>query len=42
ALLLAIIIGIRTHFEDKMLHKELPGYKEYAMKTRYRLLPRIW
>ena len=42
ALLLAIIIGIRTHFEDKMLHKELPGYKEYAMKTRYRLLPGIW
>ncbi|WP_455369981.1 methyltransferase family protein [[Eubacterium] cellulosolvens] len=42
ALLLTIIIGIRTHFEDKMLHKELPGYKEYAEKTRYRILPGIW
>lgn len=42
ALLLTIIIGIRTHFEDKMLHEELPGYKEYAKKTRYRILPGIW
>jgi protein-S-isoprenylcysteine O-methyltransferase Ste14 len=42
ALLLAIIIGIRTHFEDKMLHRELPGYKDYAKKTPYRLFPRIW
>ncbi|WP_455278420.1 methyltransferase [[Eubacterium] cellulosolvens] len=42
ALLLTIILGIRTHFEDKMLHKELPGYKEYAEKTRYRIFPGIW
>ena len=41
-LLLTIIIGIRTHFEDKMLHKELPGYRDYAKKTRYRILPGIW
>ncbi len=32
----------RTHFEDKMLQKELPGYKDYVRKTRYRLLPGIW
>jgi protein-S-isoprenylcysteine O-methyltransferase Ste14 len=42
ALLLTIVIGIRTHFEDKMLHEELPKYKEYAKKTRYRILPGIW
>lgn len=42
ALLLAIIVGIRTHFEDKMLHEELPGYREYVEKTRYRILPGIW
>ena len=42
ALLLTIIIGIRTHFEDKMLHEELPGYREYAEKTRYRIIPGIW
>ena len=42
ALFLAIIIGIRTHFEDKKLHNELPGYREYAEKTRYRILHGIW
>lgn len=24
------------------LQQELPGYREYAQKTRYRLLPGIW
>lgn len=41
----AIIIGLfffRTALEDKTLKKELPGYKEYAQKVRYRLLPGIW
>lgn len=42
AFLLAIIIIIRTYKEDKMLHKELPRYNEYAKKTPYRLLPGIW
>lgn len=42
ASLLAILILIRTYLEDKTLHKELPGYKEYAEKTRYRLLPGVW
>jgi len=39
-----LVIGmiIRIHLEDKTLHKELPGYKEYAKKTKYRLLPGIW
>jgi protein-S-isoprenylcysteine O-methyltransferase Ste14 len=39
---LTIALIIRTCFEDKMLHEELPGYKEYARKTRYRLLPWVW
>lgn len=33
---------IRTCLEDRTLHKELPGYKEYAEKTKYRLLPGVW
>jgi len=37
-----IIIVVRTALEDKTLHDELPGYKEYAAKTRYRLIPGIW
>ena len=40
--LLAILIVIRTYLEDKTLHKDLPGYNEYAKKTRYRLLPWVW
>jgi protein-S-isoprenylcysteine O-methyltransferase Ste14 len=42
AAFLVIAIIIRTHLEDKTFHKELPGYKEYAKKTKYRLLPGIW
>ncbi len=42
AFFLAAGIVIRTALEDKTLHKELPGYTEYAQKTKYRLLPGIW
>jgi protein-S-isoprenylcysteine O-methyltransferase Ste14 len=38
----AITVVIRTHLEDKTLHKELEGYVEYAEKTKYRLIPGIW
>lgn len=40
--LLTIVLLIRTDLEDRTLQKELPGYKEYAQKTRYRLLPGMW
>jgi len=33
---------IRTWLEDQTLKAELPGYKEYAQCTRFRLLPGIW
>jgi len=40
---LAIVLFIlRTMLEDKTLQNELPGYKEYAEKVRYRLFPGIW
>jgi protein-S-isoprenylcysteine O-methyltransferase Ste14 len=42
AILLAVVMVIRTALEDKTLQAELPGYKEFAQKTRYRLLPGIW
>ncbi len=42
AVFFLISIVIRTHLEDKTLHKELPGYVEYAKKTKYRLFPGIW
>jgi protein-S-isoprenylcysteine O-methyltransferase Ste14 len=33
---------IRTRFEDNTLKNKLEGYKEYAGKVRYRLIPGIW
>jgi protein-S-isoprenylcysteine O-methyltransferase Ste14 len=33
---------LRTSLEDKTLSEELNGYREYAVKTRYRLLPGVW
>lgn len=42
AILLCIVMVIRTALEDKTLQAELPGYKEYTRRTRYRLLPWIW
>jgi protein-S-isoprenylcysteine O-methyltransferase Ste14 len=39
---LTVLIIIRTYLEDKMLHSELEGYKEYAEKVLYRLIPGIW
>jgi len=36
------IFIIRTALEDRTLRKELPGYEEYANKTRYHLFPLIW
>ena len=33
---------VRTALEDRTLQEELPGYAEYAQRTRYRLLPGVW
>jgi len=41
-LLLVGVVAIRAGLEDKMLQEELAGYKEYAGRTRARLLPGIW
>jgi len=40
---LAIIIAvIRTVLEDRTLQAELPGYRDYARRVRYRLIPGIY
>jgi protein-S-isoprenylcysteine O-methyltransferase Ste14 len=41
-ILVMIASLIRTSREDQTLLEELPGYKEYAQKVRYRILPGIW
>ncbi|MGZ9223107.1 MAG: methyltransferase family protein, partial [Anaerolineales bacterium] len=42
AFLVIGVLVLRTALEDKTLQEELPGYKEFARKTRYRLIPGIW
>jgi protein-S-isoprenylcysteine O-methyltransferase Ste14 len=37
-----VVLVVRTALEDRALQTELPGYPEYAAKTRYRLVPGIW
>ncbi len=37
-----LLMVIRTALEDRMLHAELPGYRDYAQEVRYRLIPGIW
>ena len=36
------IIAKRIQGEEQFLEQELPGYKEYKEKVKYRLLPFIW
>jgi protein-S-isoprenylcysteine O-methyltransferase Ste14 len=37
-----ILFIIRTSFEDDTLKNKLDGYKGYAEKVKYRLMPGIW
>jgi len=40
---IALVISvIRTALEDRTLQEELPGYREYAQRVRYRLVPGIY
>ena len=36
------IIAKRIKGEEDFLEKELPGYKEYKQKVKYRLIPFVW
>ena len=37
-----IIAVIRTVLEDKTLQEELPGYRDYVLRVRYRLIPGVF
>ncbi|MCI0476140.1 MAG: isoprenylcysteine carboxylmethyltransferase family protein [Anaerolineales bacterium] len=41
-LLTIVALAIRTALEDRTLQNELPGYREYAARVRYRLMPGVW
>ena len=38
----SVVLILRTHWEDQTLQEELNGYKEYAMRVRYKLIPGVW
>jgi len=40
--LLPVALVLRILNEEKVLRENLEGYKEYCLKTRYRLIPYIW
>jgi protein-S-isoprenylcysteine O-methyltransferase Ste14 len=39
---MAVVVIIRTWFEDKTLQEELEGYKAYCQEVKYRLIPYLW
>jgi len=40
--LLPVALVLRILNEEKFLKENLEGYKEYCLKTKYRLIPYIW
>lgn len=40
--LFMVLLVVRTELEDRTLQDELEGYKAYARKVRFRLVPFIW
>jgi protein-S-isoprenylcysteine O-methyltransferase Ste14 len=39
---IVLLFAARTALEDRTLQSGLPGYREYARNTPYRLLPGVW
>ena len=40
--LLVVVLGLARGDEERMLAEELPGYRDYATRVRYRLVPYLW
>ncbi|MHC2577322.1 protein-S-isoprenylcysteine O-methyltransferase Ste14 [Bradyrhizobium diazoefficiens] len=36
------LLAVRIRIEERTLREGLPGYADYAMRVRYRLLPGVW
>lgn len=37
-----VVLVLRILDEERLLTRELPGYREYAQEVRYRLVPNVW
>jgi protein-S-isoprenylcysteine O-methyltransferase Ste14 len=42
AIVITLLLAVRTVLEDRTLHAELDGYPEYAARVRFRLVPGLW
>jgi protein-S-isoprenylcysteine O-methyltransferase Ste14 len=40
--LFTVLLAVRALGEERMLFDGLEGYRDYAGKVRFRLVPRIW
>ena len=38
----SVVLIVRTQWEDQTLQKELHGYREYAKRIGYKLIPCVW
>ncbi|HWB08070.1 MAG TPA: isoprenylcysteine carboxylmethyltransferase family protein [Pirellulales bacterium] len=38
----SLVLIVRTALEDRTLQNELAGYRQYAQRVRYRLIPHVW
>lgn len=38
----SMVLIVRTQWEDQTLQEQLSGYKEYATRVRYKLIPGVW
>jgi protein-S-isoprenylcysteine O-methyltransferase Ste14 len=41
-LFLAAVLAYRARVEDRFLHDKLEGYRDFAARTRFRLVPGVW
>jgi len=39
---MAAVLVARTVMEERTLASELPGYRDYMRRVRYRLIPLVW
>jgi protein-S-isoprenylcysteine O-methyltransferase Ste14 len=42
AVVASVVLIVRTRWEDQTLQEELHGYKEYAARVHYKLIPGLW
>jgi protein-S-isoprenylcysteine O-methyltransferase Ste14 len=42
AVLVSLVLMLRTKWEDETLQEKLASYKDYAQRVRYRLIPGAW